>query len=174
MSSNLLAIGVGELCQRLKVPYRHVRYVLERGFLPDGVDPSPERGNHRVLHAEQAFWLGVLLKLKQAGMKTPMAAKVADFTMRGLRAVAQNLNLDRHFAPHLGKLQTEYQWYVDIGDLRYVRIATTAEPSRRLHEYNWILLRTKEDARDATPIVILRLDVGRLAAMLNEEPRITS
>src|SRR5437764_1096762 len=97
MSSDFLAIRIGELCRRLEVPYRHVRYVLERGILPEGVDRSPDRGHHRVLNVPQAFWLGIVLKLKQSGVRAPIAGRVADFAMEGLRGVAQNLNWEWTF-----------------------------------------------------------------------------
>ena len=41
---------IGELARKIEVPYRHVRYILEQGLIPEGVDQSPGRGEHR--HSE--------------------------------------------------------------------------------------------------------------------------
>src|SRR5436190_3591760 len=108
---------VGELCQRLNVPYRHARYVLEEGILPRGVEESPGRGEHRDLTSAQAFWLGIVLKLKQNGIKALLAGKIADFAHEGVRGIGSNLGWDHGFNPFLGKFDTEHQWFVDIGDL---------------------------------------------------------
>jgi hypothetical protein len=168
MEPDSIAIGIGELCRRLDVPYRHMRYVLERGILPAGVDRSPDRGNHRLITAAQAFWLGVVLKLKQSGLRAPLAGKIADFTVEGLRGIAQNLNWEWPFAPHLGRLRTDNQWYVDIGDLRYVRIVTSASPSNTsgLEEFPWFLIGKRKTIEGVAPVVTIRLDVALLGRLL--------
>ena len=36
---------------------------------------------------------------------------------------------------------TDHQWYVDVGDLRYLRMATTANPSKDLlDEFPWMVI----------------------------------
>src|SRR3954452_17783240 len=121
-------IQLGELCRRLDVPYRHARYVLEEGILPEGVESEPERGHHRQLTPAQAFWLGIVLKLKQSAVKTPLAARIADFARLAVRSVSQNLAWDPRFSPFDGGLATEGRWYVDVGDLAYIRLATDTNP----------------------------------------------
>src|SRR5436305_15234084 len=98
---------VGEFCQRLGVPYRHARYALEEGILPAGVAPEPGRGEHRDLAPAQAFWLSVVLKLKQNGIKTPLAGQIADFALEGARGIGSNLGWDHRFNPFAGRLYTE-------------------------------------------------------------------
>lgn len=157
---------LGELCRRLDVPLRHGRYVLEQGIVPKGVEESPDRGNHRQLGAGQAFWLGIVLKLKEAGLKTPLARQVADFAEEGLRGITQNLNWEWPFHPFQGQLWTEQQWYIDVGDLRYIRIVTDTNPSHEgLYEFPWSIVGKRKTA-EVRPIVILRLDVAGLARLL--------
>lgn len=158
---------VGEFCDRLGVPYRHVRYVLEEGILPKGVAVEPGRGEHRDLDPVQAFWLGIVLKLKESGVKTPLAGQIADFARDGVRGVAGNLNWEHGFNPFLGRFETANRWYVDIGDVTYVRIATTANPSHDgLYEFPWSVIGKRQTDEHAAPVVIIRLDIARLAAML--------
>jgi hypothetical protein len=158
---------VGELCQRLSVPYRHARYALERGILPRGVAENPGRGDHRQLDAAQAFWLGIVLMLKQSGVKTPLAGQIADFAREAVRGVSQHLNWERTFEPFLGRFETRHRWFVDIGDLQYVRLATTANPSHSgLYEFPWSAVGKGKPAEGTVPVVILRLDLSRLAQLL--------
>ena len=158
---------VGELSTRLKVPYRHARYALEQGILPAGVEEKPGRGDHRQLAPAQAFWLGIVLMLKQSGVQTPLAGKIADFAREAVRTVTQNLNWEYSFHPFLGRFETEHQWFVDIGDLKYVRLATTANPSHDgLYEFPWSDIVTHRQAKGGKgirPVVILRLDLSSLA-----------
>ena len=158
---------LGDFCDRLGVPYRDARYVLERGVLPDGVSADPGRGEHRDLDPAQAFWLGIVLKLKASGVKVPIAARVADFARDGVRGVAGNLNWEYGFNPFLGRLDTANRWYVDIGDLTSVRIATTANPSYDgLYEFPWSVIGSRRADPHAAPVVVIRLDLARLAALL--------
>jgi hypothetical protein len=158
---------VGEFSNRLGVSYRQVRYVLEEGILPKGVDESPGRGDHRNLDFAQTFWLAIVLKLKENGVKTPIAHQIADFAKEGVRGIAGNLNWDYLFNPFIGKFQTDHQWFVDIGDLTYVRMVTDANPSREgLDEFPWSLIGHRKTITDAKPIVIIRVDLTKLAALL--------
>jgi hypothetical protein len=160
---------VGELCRRLSIPYRHVRYVLEEGVLPKGVEESPERGNHRDLRPEQAFWLGMVLRLKQSGVKTPLAAQMADFARSAMQGIAQ-LNWEYTFSPFNGRLETCNQWWVEVGDLRYIRLATTACPTREgsIHNFGWFPLKGKRKRANVTPVVTIRVDLAELARLLRD------
>jgi len=158
---------VGEFSERIGVPYRQVRYVLEEGILPKGVDADPGRGEHRDLDFAQTFWLAIVLKLKENGVKTPKAQQIADFAKEGVRGIAANLNWDYRFNPFIGQFETEFQWYVDIGDLTYVRIVTAANPSHQgLYELPWSQLGHHKTVEAAKPIVIIRVDLTKLAALL--------
>lgn len=155
---------VGELAERLGVPYRDVRYVLEQGVLPPGVEESPGRGEHRDLDAAQSFWLAIVLVLKRNGVRVPDARRVADFARQGVRGVTQNLNWEHPFEPFRGRLETQNQWYLDVGDLQYVRVVTTANPSiDGLFAFPWTDITTRKSADAAAPIVTLRLDLAGLA-----------
>lgn len=160
---------VGELAKRLDVPYRHLRYLLEEGFLPTGVDKTPGRGEHRELTPSQTFWLGFVLALKGFGIKTPRAAQIADLADRGVRGIARNLNWDHKFDPFRGAFETEFRWFIDVGDLQYIRIATTANPSKvdKLDESPWTEIGSKAPVKQAEPLVTLRIDMSKLAKKLS-------
>jgi len=161
------AIRLGELCRRLDVPYRHARYVLEEGILPEGVEPQPERGHHRQLTPAQAFWLGIVLKLKQSAVKTPLAARIADFAKVMVRGVTQNLNWESNFSPFDGKLETESRWYVDVGDLKYIRLATDTNPSvQGLYTFPWRYVDRHAGAKGVDPTVLIRVDIAGIARLL--------
>jgi hypothetical protein len=162
---------LGELCRRLGVEYRHARYVLEEGILPAGAEESPGRGEHRDLTAAQAFWLGIVLLLKKNGIKTSLAGAIADFAHEGVRGIGMLLGWDHGFSPFLGRFNTDYEWYLDIGDLTYVRMATTAEPSYggKLREFPWSAIGKRRKDERATPLVTIRLDIGRLAQLFRED-----
>lgn len=98
--------------------------------MPSGVGQNPERSNHRLLTAAQAFWLGMVLRLKLAGVKTPLAARIADFAQVSVKWISRNLSWDPSFSPFEGKLVTEHQWFVEVADLKYIRIATDSNPSK--------------------------------------------
>ena len=163
----VLAIQIGELCRRLDVPYRVVRYVLEEGCIPEGADLAPERGNHRLLSGGQAFWLAVLVKLKQCGFRTAVAKQIADRAQEHLRGIAQNLSYDPGFHPFRGRFQTDHQWFVEVGDAKYVRVLTSCNPSGggQLEAYPWQRIGERKTV-EVDPVVIVGLNVARLAEML--------
>ena len=137
---------LAEFCRRIDVPYRHARYVLEQGILPDGVADQPGRGEHRDLDPAQAFWLAIVLKLKASGVQAPVAGQVADFVREGVQGIARQLSWDPGFRPFQGGMETDRCWYVDVGDLTCLRMVTDANPSGggRLEEFPWVRLGTRK------------------------------
>jgi hypothetical protein len=164
-------LQLGELCRRLAVPYRHARYVLEEDILPQGVDPDPDRGHHRQLTAGQAFWLGMVLRLKAAAVKTPLAAQMADFAKEAVKTACRRLNWEYTFSPFDGELETDHRWFVEVGDLKYIRLVTDAKPSDPgLYAFDWFPLGKRHSVQGVVPVVIVRIDVGELARLLRSEP----
>jgi hypothetical protein len=160
-----------DLCRRLEVSPRDARYLCERSWLPEGVDREPGRGNHRQLSARQAVWLGVVLKLKGAGIKTPLAARIGAF-VENIRSVTRNLGWDWTFAPFDGAFDTDHQWYMEVADTRFIRFVTDANPSKAgLGELPWIDMETRQHAPDRLPIVCIRVDVSALARLLRGCPQ---
>lgn len=155
---------IAELASRLKVPYRHVRYVLEQGILPKGVPESPGRGEHRDLTPQQAFWLAIVLVLKENGINAPQAGEIARVAQHAISGRAANAEWDHYYNPWQGRFETEFQWFFDVGDLTYFRVATTANPSfDGLYEGAWNTIKSpRRLAKGAEPVVIIRLDVTRL------------
>ncbi len=163
-------IRLGEFCELLNVRSRDARYVLEQGHVPAGVSESPDSGNYRYFGPGQAFWLGMVLKLKAVGIKTPLAATIADYAAKSLRGVTQNLNWDWTFFPGAGRFDTEHQYYVDVGDLDYVRFVTDANPSLggKLDEFPWSPVEGRSKVPENTrPCVIIRLDLTQISRLLS-------
>lgn len=158
-----------ELCQRLNVAYRDGRYVCEKNWLPVGVASEPGRGNHRQLNPRQAVWLGIVLKLKACGVRTEMAARIAGFAER-IKGMTKNLVWDWSFSPFDGAFRTEYQWYIEVGDMRFIRFVTDAQPSQEgvLCPTAWVDMDSRHLALDAAPIVCLRVDLSALARLLQD------
>jgi|GEM_PF-2422232 len=163
------AIQLGTICKRLGVSQRDARYVLERKFVPEGIEESPQSGNHRQFGPGQAFWLAMVLKLKQNGIPVPLAAAIATYGEQVLRGVTQNLGWDWRFFPRGGRFDTEQQYYLDIGDRKYVRLVTDANPSKggKLEYFPWQNVNdTKKTRPDLTPYVLIRLDLTLIARQL--------
>jgi len=157
-----------DLCARLDVDYDGARNTLARGIRPRGVRQHPGRGNHRQYDRTQAFHLALILKLKAAGMTTTLAGKVAEWA-RVIQGMSVNLGWDHRFAPFSGNFQTEREWFVDVGDARFGRIATNAHPGKdTLYVTPWVELKSRKSAEGACPVVIFRVDIARLAHLLLE------
>ena len=163
-------IKLKTLCDRLGVSYRDARYALARGITPKGIDNEPGRGNHRVFDWKQAFQLAVVLKLKAAGFHTPLAGLVSEFAAR-IQGLSVNLSWDPEFAPLRGKFETKHQWYLDVGDGRFVRHVTDSSPRKggALEEIEWVDLRTRRLATSAQPVVVVRIDLGLISKLLAGE-----
>jgi hypothetical protein len=162
-------IHLGELCRRIGVPNRHARYVLEEGFLPEGVQAGPGHGNHRLLTPSQAFWIAIVLRLKASGVQAPLAARIAEYARQALRLVTREMYLEPHFAPFDGRLETERRWAVEVGDLRYVRLVTDAVPDGAggFQEFPWVEIGQHKHAPTGfDPMFAIRVNLARIAEVL--------
>jgi len=160
---------IGELSERLDVPYRLVRYALERGHADRWIEQYPGRGHHRDLGGGEAFALGLLLKLKQVGMRTPVAERVVGLVEEGVRTVARALCWDPGFRPFAGNLETRHRWTAEVGDFKAIRLATDANPSGggKMTEFDWSMVgKRSKNFSDFKPCVSIKIDLTRLAAML--------
>jgi hypothetical protein len=166
--AQLATIQLSDFCKLFDVDDRQVRYILEEGFVPKGVEHSPSTGNRREFGPGHAFWLAIILKLKQTGIKTPLAADVADFANRELRVVTQNLSWDWQFLPATGRFDTEHQYFLDIGDLRCIRLVTDSYPSKEgLYQFDWSPVKKGQGPiEDFEPFVVLRVDLTKIAKVL--------
>ena len=124
-------IQLRQFCELFNVEHREVRYILEQGYIPKGVMKSPSTGNRREFQPDHALWLGIVLKLKQVGLRTPLAAMVAERAVEGMTMVAQLYGWDYGLFPFKGRLHTDHNYFMDIGDLTYMRFVTDARPTRR-------------------------------------------
>lgn len=164
-------IQLKEFCRLFGFPDRPVRFVLEQGYVPTGVDEHPSTGNRREFGPRQAFWLAIAVLLRSNGMKTRTAAEMAELTTEGLRILSQNLVWDAAFLPMSGWFQTEYQHYLDVGDLRYVRLVTNANPSfEGLFEFPWRSVKKSGSLKGIAPYVLLRVDLTKIAHVLSKVP----
>ena len=158
---------LGELCRRLGVPYRQARYVLEEDILPPGVDPAPNRGNHRQLTVEQAFWLGIVLKLKEAGVKTPLAATMASLTA-GIMGKVDLRQYDPEFEPFRGRLLAKLNWYAELGDLRLIRLRAERErPWKVVFDGTWFPIDGKQSKEKPSPVVRIQVDLSQIGRLLS-------
>jgi hypothetical protein len=166
----VLKIQLGDLCELLDVDQREVRYILEQGHVPKGVEENPKTGNWREFGPDHAFWLAIVVKLKQAGMKMPLAAQIADVVKQGMLRMSQNLSWDPTFLPMRGWFETDHQHFVDIGDLEFIRLVTDANPSHEgLYEFPWqpIARRGIFDT-EFRPFVVHLIDITHIASLLAE------
>jgi hypothetical protein len=160
---------IGELAQRLGVPYRSVKYVLERGAADRWVKRTPGTGHHRDMSGGESFALGLLLLLKQNGLRLPFARHVVGLIEEGVRGVAQALGWESLFQPFRGELKTEHEWVVEIGDSKTVRLGTNANPSRagRMEYFDWVTVgKRRRVLKDFQPCVTICIDLSRLAELV--------
>jgi hypothetical protein len=96
-----------------------------------------------------------------------VARQITDFTWKAFRAIVRGGNWKLPFEMDSGGPATGHEWFVDIGDMTYIRIATTANPGvKGLFTFPWSPIGVDKIAKDVTPLVLLRLDIGRLAWVL--------
>jgi DNA-binding transcriptional MerR regulator len=156
-----------EICSHVHIDYDGARYALARGILPPGIDPDPGRGRHRVFSQEQSLYLATALKLKEAGLTLPRIQEIVPWT-RKIQEWSCNGGFEPNFAPLTGGLQTQHQWFLDIGDGRYVRLRTDANPSKRgIEATPWTNTTSRQGAPDAKPLVIISLDIGEISRLLD-------
>lgn len=168
MDATTRMLKLHDICRALDVRDRYARYVLERGFIPEGVPISPGSGEHRDFDPHQAFWLGMVLKLKESGLKTPLAVQVANYADGAVCTAAQNLGWDYLFFPKGGRFETEHEYIVELGDVKYIRLRTNASPSQEGdYAFDWHhVSKPGVPVRNVRPCVVLRLDVAQIAARL--------
>ena len=163
-------LKLNEICRRIGVDYDDARYVLAKGVLPDSVvESAPGRGNHRVFDDHQAFKLAVILMLRAGGVSTTVARNIADWS-RAVQGMSANLGWDPEFAPFAGMLHSDKEWYLDVGDVRFARVVTNANPSLDGYEVTpWVDMTTRRKHLSARPAVIFRIDIVRIAQLLQGE-----
>jgi hypothetical protein len=163
-------IQLQDVCQALDVRDRDARYVLEQGFVPQGVNISPCSGTHRQFTGGQAFWLGMVLRLKATGIKTRLAAQIADYAAQSVQTVTQSLGWESSFLPSQGRLKTDHRYLVEIADLTFVRFGSDASPSSggKLEWFDWHGV-TKPGIKVANvrPYVTIRLHVAEICRALD-------
>jgi hypothetical protein len=161
-------IQLRDFCGLLGIQDRQVRYFLERGFVPPGVEESPSTGNRREFGPGPAFWLAIAVLLRQNAIKASVAAEIAGLATEGVRMIAQNLSWDPGFLPLSGYFQTEHEYFLDVGDMAHVRILTDSNPSLDgLYQFGWKQLHGRSQVSLAIkPFVIVRLDLREIARLL--------
>lgn len=158
-----------DLTRKLNVPYRTVRYVLERGHAAHWIPAEPGSGHHRNLSDGQAFALAMLVTLKQAGLRMPEAEAVTRLVEEGLRTLARGLGWDPGFQPFRGELQTARTWLAEIGDAAAFRLQTDAHPSRAgvLKALPWTTWhRPRQELKGYRPCITVCINLSRLAALV--------
>lgn len=148
---------IGELAERLDVPYREVRYVLEQGFVPPKAEKQPGKGSHRQLDSEQVIWLAILLSLKKNGLAVPAAAKIAKLAMA--KPVKTN--------PGDVLLHGADYDFIDVANQRFVRFSVDDAQAQdhTAQQGMWFDSKSKKEVR-FDPLVYFRLDVQAIAQLM--------
>lgn len=160
---------LAELINRLDAPPRTVRYVLERGLAAEWVHKADGSGNHRDFTLGEAFSLGVLVKLREAGLRPAATVSAVRLIREVVTGFAQRLVWDYEFKPFSGALSTQNEWRVEAGDMKAVRVGTTASPSRAGNfEYsNWFSISDRmRELKGFSPLVTISLDLRLLSNRL--------
>lgn len=164
---------IGEIAERLKAPPRTLRYILEEGIVPTGVDPNPGRGEHRDLDVHQTFWLAMVVVLKQSGLKTPLAGAIAGEVMYRLVIASlprRSRKYEFDWSGETGGSTDEARWYAEVGDLVAVRLVV--QPPGQPHlTTEWETLRDRRQrVPTSEPLVTIRVDLTTLASILRDSP----
>lgn len=155
-------IKLSELSARIDVEERELRYALARGIVPDGIPKTPGSGHHHQFDFRQSFWLAVAVRLKAAGLKTPLAGKIVKWCERDSRAGFFNTS------SFIGQLLSEETCRLEVGDAKYVRIVSYAKSGSPQQNRNtaWERLRKSRTCTDANPIVVVQVNLTELARLL--------
>jgi hypothetical protein len=114
--------------------------------------------------AAQAVWLGVVLRLKTAGVKVPTAARIAACA-EGVRGPGRG----EQVSPFEGAFRTGRRWYLDVGDTRFIRLVTEARSlGQGIRETPWVDMHSRRPIEGASPVVYIRVDVSALARLLQD------
>jgi hypothetical protein len=167
--SNPKTIQLRHFCDLFGFEQREVRFVLEQGFVPNGVERSPSTGNRREFAPAGAFWLAIAVLLRRNGLKTPVAAHISDAVTDGVRFITQNLNWDPTFLPLKGWFETDFEYALEIGDGQYMRMVTTGCPSQEgtSYAFDWAVIGRRTQIKGVKPLVILRLDLTEISRVLS-------
>ncbi len=109
-----------------------------------------------------------MFKLKQSGLKTPLAAKIADYADGAIRTATQDLGWDWQFLPRAGRFDTDHKYFIEVADLTYIRLVTDACPSQTtLYHFDWQkITKSRGPVKDVQPYVLITLDLTRIAAQV--------
>jgi hypothetical protein len=153
---------LGELCRRLGVPSRHARYVFEQELA--GFESGPGTGHHRQLAPDQAFYLGIVLKLKASGVQAPLAGAIAGLTA-GFFQMLDLRKWDPDFAPFKGQLSTKLDWYLEVADREFYRIFAERE-KKIVFPGEWLRYDVRIKPKDVQPSVRIQVNLTRIARLL--------
>lgn len=161
-------IKLGDVCRRIDVSYRDARFVLASGMIPLGLKLGPGRGHHRLFNHRQAVWMAIVLMLKAAGIKTRLAADVANWAER-FKGYARDPEFDLKLSPFDGAIAAFKGWFLDVGDARCVRIMTDTDPARSgiVDISGWVNLKTKKLTKKFNPVVLVRVDLSQVVRRLH-------
>lgn len=162
---------LGQLVRLVDGDYRSARYLLERGLADRWVRRWPGSGHHRDLKSGEAFALALLLRLRGFGFAAPQVERIVELVEQLIQRYAQKRKWDPRFAPFLGRLTADRQWFAEIGDHDGFRLVTDANPSHRgrLEATDWVSLDKRRRPRvlkGFQPVLILRMHLTQLANVI--------
>lgn len=148
-------MDIAEIARRTKIKPERLRYVLDRGAVPNGSRFGQGRGSARDLPDNEAFVVAAAAKLIDGGVRKPFARGF----IRGMTA---------GHAPQWTKiredmLQKDSVAVMEVGDGVYIRVrqANKAEAPK------WVRLRDRQPAPEGyVPVVVVSVDMAALAKEL--------
>ena len=159
----------GELCKRIGAQTRDLRYILEQGYVPEGVEEAPDRGNHRDLNPRQALWLAVVLKLKASGLSTPHAVKLANQMKGWIDLSANDLSLGPYHNPFAPIVSGKATTYIDVGDSLHLRLYYDPHEGVPPVTQPWTQGQNINNFQP-DPFTIIRVNISRLLELLFHTP----
>jgi hypothetical protein len=159
-------IQLKEFCKLFEFDDRQVRFILERGFVPKGVEEKPSTGNRREFGPRHAFFLAIALHLRSAGMRTSAAAAIAETAVEGLPYFAKGLKWT--FLPAHGWFDTDDEYSLEIIDGRVIGLQTSAYSGEPCERVGWLTGGTRRKKNpEPVGLVTLRLDLKKIADVLS-------
>ncbi len=161
----------GELCDRLQVSKMLANRVIKSKSLPEGLKRHQKKGNHYVFNFRQAFWFGIVLKLRQSGVPTGDAEAIANAAKGLFAGLKRGRGWSDPFDPFRGGQHPSAEWTLEVGDLQAVRLATSAASGSQgaPKDLMWHSLDGHDVSEKFKPVVVLRLDLAYLAKLLPKD-----
>lgn len=162
-------ISLIELAERIDVPLRRIRYVVDHEIAGSVESEGPRRT--RTCHIVDAFAIGVAAWLMDGGARRDSVELFVKTMTR--RLPIPGIESGQAQTSQMAVLsQDPATWYLDIGDNESVRFGRgTGNAPGQIKDGPWISLNSrKERPTDYRPRVLIRADLNALRRRLGIQP----